>query len=371
MRILFAGGGTAGHINPAVAIANYISEREDLEAAFVGTKEGLEAELIPRLGHELYIIKIHGFERSLNLQNFKNIFELPKSIIDSKKIIKSFKPDIVIGTGGYVAGPVLYAAAKAGIPTLIHESNAYPGVTTRLLSKYVDTVALGSKAAERYITSVKNMIYTGNPVRPTILSTGAFEARRTLNLDERPFIVFFGGSLGARDFNKTVVDWISAQTQSERYQIMMGTGKFHQYDAVMERFKENGVDLSKYKSVTVSEYIYNMDVVMAAADLVVCRAGASTLSELTALGKPSILVPSPYVTANHQEHNARAVEEQGGARVILESEFNKDALDKTVNDLVSDKAKLAEMRRAAKAMGTTKATEDIYAEAKRLITSGR
>ncbi len=366
MRILFAGGGTAGHINPALAIANYISGKEKCDIEFVGTKEGLESELIPRMGFDLSLIKIHGFERNMNLQNFKNIFELPKSIMDSKKIIKSFKPDIVIGTGGYVAGPVLYAAAKLKVPTLVHESNAYPGVTTRVLSKYVDTIAVGARPTEDYIKSARRVIYTGNPVRPSILSTPEFNARRELKLDSRPFIVFFGGSLGARDFNKTVVDWISSAGRTGKYQIMMGTGKLHQYEAVTERFEQNGFDPADHPDVVVSEYIYNMDVVMSAADLIVCRAGASTLSEITALGKPSILVPSPYVAANHQEHNARAVEKEGGAKVILEKEFNKDTLDAAVEELVNDKQKLKAMRHGAKKAGTATATEEIYKEVKRL-----
>ena len=366
MKILFAGGGTAGHINPALAIANYICGREKTEIAFVGTAEGLEAELIPRLGHKLSLIKIHGFERSLNLQNFKNIFELPASYAASKKIIREFKPDIVIGTGGYVCGPVLLAASRMKISTLIHESNAYPGVTTRLLAGKVDTVAIGAKPAENYIKSAKRVIYTGNPVRPSILSTETFDARRRLGLDPRPYIVFFGGSLGARDFNRAVVDWICSVADKKEYQIKMGTGKLSQYGAVLDRFKENGVDPDECSDIDVSEYIYDMDVVMSAADLVVCRAGASTLSELTALGKPSILVPSPYVTANHQEHNARAVEKEGGARVILEKELTAESLGAVIDELAHDKKKLAEMRRCAKGAGTTKATEEIYNEVKRL-----
>lgn len=366
MKILFSGGGTAGHINPALAIANYICERESSEIAFVGTREGLEAELIPRLGHKMYYIKIHGFERSFNLQNFKNIVELPKSVLDSRKILKEFNPDIVIGTGGYVCGPVLYAASGLGIPTLVHESNAYPGITTRLLSGRVDTVAVGARAAEEHIKNAQNVLYTGNPVRPEILSTGEFEARRSLGLDKRPYIVFFGGSMGARDFNRVAADWISGIAAEHKYQIIMGTGKFRQYDSVISRFKENGIELDEYNDITVSEYIYNMNLVMAAADLIVCRAGASTLSELTALGKPSILVPSPYVAANHQEHNARAVEKEGGARVILERDFSPETLGVEISTLVQDKEKLTEMRHGAKRAGTVNATEKIYKEVKRL-----
>lgn len=368
MKILFAGGGTAGHINPAIAIANYISSQvEDCEIRFVGTKEGLEAELVPHSGFDLDFIKIHGFERCLNLQNFKNLYEMPRSIAVSRKMIRAFEPDVVIGTGGYVAGPVLYAAARLKIPTLIHESNAFPGITTRILARYVDTVALGIEDAKSYLKKTNKVVVTGNPVRPSILKTGEFEARRELGLDERPFIVIFGGSLGARDFNKTVVDWIAKEGLLGKYQIMMGTGKFHQYDDVIKRFAEHGLDVSTLSGVTVNEYIYNMDVVMSAADLVISRAGASTLAELTALGKAAILVPSPYVTGNHQEHNARAIEKAGGARVILEKDFTPDLLADIVGELTADKASLVRMKKASKASGTAAATETIYNEVKKIL----
>ncbi|MEG1879910.1 MAG: undecaprenyldiphospho-muramoylpentapeptide beta-N-acetylglucosaminyltransferase [Oscillospiraceae bacterium] len=368
MRILFAGGGTAGHINPGLAIANYISDYEQgATIKFVGTTEGLEAELVPKSGYEIEFIKIHGFERCMNLQNFKNFYEMPASIIKSKKIIKDFKPDVVIGTGGYVSGPVLYAAAKMKIPTLIHESNAFPGITTKILAKYVDTVALGIDDAKKYLKNCKNSVLTGNPVRPSILATGEFEARRRLMLDARPFIVIFGGSLGARDFNKTIVDWISNIANEKKYQIIMGTGKFHQLDDVMNRFKENGIDVNTLEGIKVSEYIYDMEIVMSAADVVVSRAGASTLAELTALGKPAILVPSPYVTGNHQEYNARAIESGGGAVVILEKDFTMQMLNKTILNMTENPEKLLNMKKASKKMGTIEATEKIYNEVKKIL----
>ena len=367
MRFLFAGGGTAGHINPAIAIANYISGECDAEIKFVGTAEGLETELVPRCGYELEIIKIHGFERSLCAQNFKNIVELPLSIKKSQKIIRDFKPDAVIGTGGYVAGPVLYAAAKMKIPTLIHESNALPGFTTRVLAKYVDTTMLGVADAEQYIKKAEKIVVTGNPVRPSILSVGEFEARRMLELDERPYIVIFGGSLGARDFNKTVVDWISREGLLGKYQILMGTGKLDQYNAVMERFKQNGADVSHMPSVQIEEYIYDMDVALGAANLVISRAGASTLAELTALGRPAILVPSPYVTGNHQEYNARALERAGAAKVILEKDFTSDALSAAVDEIMSDKQTLVDMKNASRETGHTDALEQMFNEIKRIL----
>lgn len=363
MRILFAGGGTAGHINPALAIANYLIEKDsNTEVRFTGTKEGLEVGLIPGNGFELDLIKVHGFERKLSLKNIKNVCEIPFAVAASKKIIKKFKPDVVVGTGGYVCGPVLYAAAQMKIPAFIHESNAFPGITTKILSKYVDVVALGMEAAGKYLKDTKNVIFTGNPIRPSILSTDSFAARRKLGLDERPFIVIFGGSLGARDFNANAAEWITKVAESGKYQILMGTGKNNQYDAVVKRLRDNGFDAEKYPNIKINEYIYDMDIAMNAADVVVSRAGASTLAELTAIGKPAILVPSPYVTDNHQEHNARAVEKAGGAVVITENEFTAESLEKAICEIIENSGRLADMKKASAAMGMPDSAEIICRE---------
>ncbi len=363
MRILFAGGGTAGHINPALAIANYFCENDpNCQVMFVGTREGLETNLIPRSGYPLEFIKIHGFDRSISIKNMKNIAELPKAIRDAGEIIKRFKPDVVVGTGGYVSGPVLYAAARRHIPTLVHESNAFPGITTRILARYVDMICLGVEDAKEYLKNAKKIMVTGTPLRAALLETEKFEARRQLGLDERPYVVIFGGSLGARDFNKTVADWIAKIGADGKYQILLGTGKMNQYDEVMERLKSNGVDLSWLPDVRVCEYIYDMEVVMAAADVVISRAGASTLCELTALGKPAILVPSPYVTGNHQEHNARAVERGGGAVVILEKELTADKLAETVAYITDNKERLAQMQKKSKKLGHIDALETLHSE---------
>ncbi len=363
--MLFAGGGTAGHINPALAIAKEFSAKEAAEIRFVGTKEGLETGLIPEAGYPLDLIRVHGFERSLTLKNLKNLAELPFACLSADKIIKRFHPDAVIGTGGYVCGPVLYAAAKRGIPTLVHESNAFPGITTKLLSGAVDTVAIGVEAAKAYLPKAKHILVTGTPIRPSLLEGNPFEARRKLGLDSRPFLVCFGGSLGARDFNRTLVDWISQTAKENQYQVLMGTGKLHQYEDVMARFRENGVNLKEHPQIQIREYIYDMNVAMQAADIVISRAGASTLCELTALGKPSVLVPSPYVTDNHQEHNARALERGGGAKVIPEKEFTPEALGEALKSMNGQQ--LASMRQAAGAMGHIDATEQLYLEIMRLI----
>lgn len=367
MRLLFAGGGTAGHINPALAIANYFCQIEPgTQVRFVGTKEGLETGLVPRAGYPLDYIKIHGFERSLSLQGLKTAAEIPGAIHRAYRIIKEFRPDAVVGTGGYVAGPVLYAAAKHHIPTLVHESNAFPGITTRILARYVDVVALGVEDAKQYLKNPKRVMVTGTPLRSSLLHTDAFAARRQLGLDARPFLLIFGGSLGARDFNRTAADWISQTAKEGSYQVLMGTGKLRQYDEVMNRFRENRLNLNDLPNVKICEYIYDMDVAMAAADLVICRAGASTLCELTALGKPAILVPSPYVTGNHQEHNARAIERGGGAEVILEKDFSPKTLQETVTRLAGDKEALLQMQRCSKKLGHIDALETLYQEIKKL-----
>ncbi len=361
MRVLFAGGGTAGHINPAIAVADFISEKEPgSEFLFVGTEEGMESALVPKRGFPIKFIKIHGFERSLSLKNVKTVCEIFSGVHDAKRIIRGFGPDVVMGTGGYVTGPVLYAAAALGVPTLVHESNAFPGVTVRILSHYVDIVALGMKEAAEFIPKSKRLEVTGNPIRPSILRTNQFEAKRVLGLDERKTVLIFGGSLGASTLNDAAADWISAEAARGRYQIIMSTGKNHQYDRVTARLKKNGTDIERYKNVRVSEYIYDMDMALNAADLIIARSGSS-VSEMTALGKPAILIPSPYVAGNHQLHNAEAVAASGGAVIIRESELSSARLAKTADAILENDERLRKMSRGAASIGITDATDKLYA----------
>lgn len=366
MHILFAGGGTAGHINPAIATANYIKEREpDSRFMFVGTREGMESTLVPKQGYEIRYIEIHGFERKLSAENLKTACEIVTSVNAAKKIIREFRPDAVMGTGGYVTGPVLYAAHLLKIPTLVHESNAFPGVTVRLSARFVDTVALGMKEAAEFLPKCRRVTVTGNPIRPSILSCNAFTAKRSLGLDERKTVLIFGGSLGASKLNNAAADWISKTAADGRYQIIMSTGRNNQYERVIERFRQNGINLEKYKNIRVQEYIYEMDLALNAADLIIARSGSS-VSEMTALGKPAILIPSPYVAGHHQEHNARAVERSGGAVVITEDELSADVLAGTVNLILNDDERLAEMRKGALSIGVTDATEKLYDILKKL-----
>lgn len=361
MRILFAGGGTAGHINPAVAVANFIKEKDpECEILFVGTKQGMESTLIPKQGYEIRYITIHGFERKLSLKNVKTVGEIFSSVRAAKQIIKEFRPDVVMGTGGYVTGPVLYAARQMKIPALVHESNAYPGVTVRILSRYVDVVALAMKEAAAFLPKSKRIEITGNPIRPSILKCNKADAKKSLGLDERKVILVFGGSLGANKINETVADWISSDARDGRFQIIVSAGKNNQYEKVLRRLEKNGFDLKNNGHVRVHEYIYDMDLALNAADLIIARSGSS-VSEMTALGKPAILIPSPYVAGNHQEHNARAVEASGGAVVITENELSADVLRKAVEKILGDNETLFEMSRNAKKIGICDATDKLYA----------
>lgn len=360
MRILFAGGGTAGHINPAVAVANYIKEKEpDSEFLFIGTEKGMESTLIPRQGYDIRFINIHGFERKLSLRNLKTVAEIFGGIKKVRKIIKDFKPDVVMGTGGYVTGPVLFAAAMMKKPTLVHEANAYPGVTIRILSQFVDVVALSMAEASEFVPKSKRIEVTGNPVRPSILAENQESAKKKLGLDHKRVILIFGGSLGAEKINEVAADWICSILKDKKYQIIMSTGRNNQYNSVMERFKGCGVDVEQYPELKVSEYIYDMDLALNAADLVIARSGGS-VSEMTALGKAAILIPSPYVAGNHQEHNARAVEQSGGAIVIRESELNVQKLGAAVEHILGSDRVLEKMSRGSRSIGKPDATDRIY-----------
>ena len=367
MKILFAGGGTAGHINPAIAVANHVKAKEpDSEFLFVGTKEGMESTLVPKQDYEIRFIKIHGFKRKLSFSNAKVLAEMLTGTLNAAKIIKEFKPDAVVGTGGYVTGPVLLAAALLKIPTLVHEANAFPGVTVRMLAPFVDVVALSLKEAANFIKKGVRIEITGNPVRPAILEGNKEQACKALGLDNRRTVLIFGGSLGAEKINEAAVDWISSVAKNRRYQIIMSTGKNNHYEEVVKRFEKNNINLADYPEIRVSEYIYDMDLCLNAADLIIARSGGS-VSEMTALGKASILVPSPYVAGNHQEHNARAVERSGGAVVITEQSLSAEVLGKTAESILDSDTVLKTMSDASKSIGVTDASDKIYKIVKGLV----
>lgn len=356
MRVLISGGGTAGYINPGLAIAKFIMQKDPLsEILFIGTEEGLEKSLVPRDGFNLSTIKVRGFKRKLSFEFLIAIKELFQGYWQARMILKRFKPDIVIGTGGYVCGPVVLNAVRMKIPTLIHEQNAFPGITNRILSRFVDAVAISFKESKEYFKVSKKLIHTGNPVRTELLGIEKSVARQTLALNnERPLVVVVGGSRGAGNINETIINVIRRFYKNSDCEIIFSTGE-QQFDTIINQL---GTNLPS--SIKVLPYIFDARNIYAAADLVICRAGAITVSELEILGIPSIMIPSPNVTPNHQEYNARALEKEGGTVVILEKELTAELLYLQMMNLLKDKEQLNKMSRNAKKIGITNANEKIY-----------
>ena len=373
MKYLLAGGGTAGHINPALAIAGYIREHEpDAEFLFIGNRDGMEQRLVSQAGYPIKSVVISGFKRSLSprstVENLRTVRRSFTSRAAAKKMIKEFAPDICIGTGGYVSGPVILAAADLGYPTLIHEQNAYPGITNKMLAKKVSVVMLAIADAQKHFDPKAEFVVTGNPVRPSILATKHSEAKRRLGLDDsRPIILSFGGSLGARCINEAMADLIARSAKDGRYYHIHAYGQ--QGTFMPDLLKEKGVDVEKCDNLDIRQYIDNMNDCLAACDLVVSRAGAITLSEIQAKGRPAVLIPSPYVTENHQFHNAMSMVNQRAALVIEEKDLTGEKLIETVDAILSDPAVLKEYRNNAQRMAITDANERIYKTIKQVLSS--
>ncbi len=368
MHILFAGGGTAGHINPALAVAGYIREVEpDTRISYIGTANKLEAKLVPEKGYNFRTIDVAGFSRSRSLKGLAHNVAVVKKMITSsleaRKILKELEPDIVVGTGGYVSGPVLREAAKLGIKTAIHEQNAYPGVTTKMLANRVDRVMLAMPEAKKYLKTKKEPVIVGNPVRRELLLADRKKSRDKLGLDNRPLILSFGGSLGARPLNEAVTELIASHNGTGKYYHIHGTGKSG-YNTMLGNLAARGITLAP--EVDIREYITDMDTCMSAADLVICRAGAITLSELEACGKPAVLIPSPYVAENHQYHNAMTLKKAGAAEVIEEKDLTGESLITAVSKLIEDKKALEDMQKADKKIAITDSNERIYKVIKEL-----
>lgn len=368
MKLLFATGGTAGHINPALAVASYIKEiHPESEIMFIGTKDHMESRLVPNAGFDFKTIEINGFKRSFTPQaiakNVKTVFKLMKSEKDSKNIIKEFNPDVVIGFGGYVSGPVLDEACKLGIPTCIHEQNAYPGITNKQLAKKVDKVMLTVEDAVRHLQPKNDAVVTGLPVRGELLNKSKIEARIELGIaDDTPLVLSFGGSLGAEPLNKSMFDIILEDSlRDDIYHIhSVGTnGREYLQKFISEGFIKRSENIYYKGKCEVRLYIDNMDTCMAGADLVVGRAGASSLSEIEAMGKASILIPSPYVAENHQYHNAMALVNRNAARILEEKDLTSESLRAKIDELLSDRNELENVENNAKAMAILDSRERI------------
>jgi UDP-N-acetylglucosamine--N-acetylmuramyl-(pentapeptide) pyrophosphoryl-undecaprenol N-acetylglucosamine transferase len=368
MRVLLAAGGTGGHINPALAIAEIVKKRvPNAEFLFAGTPNGMESELIPKAGYNFAEIKVSGFQRKLTPKNIKRNVDAVGHLLTadrrSGEIIKGFQPDIVIGTGGYVSGPILRKAAKMGIPTVIHEANAFPGVTTKILSKLVDRVMLTVEEAKEYLDKTVQWEVTGLPVRSGITKKTKAEARRELGFDDNLCILSFGGSLGAGKINETMCDVIEWHTKNaleiNHIHGFGGNGKATaDRKGFVETLEENGVDI-KSKRLKISEYIHDMPTCMAAADLVICRSGASTLAELEAAGKASILIPSPIVAGNHQFYNAKVLEKAGGAVLIEQKDVTSDLMISTIKDFYEQPNHLKTMSKNTAALNIPDVDERI------------
>lgn len=363
MRVLFAGGGTAGHINSALAIAGYIKEREpDARILYVGAKGGMEERLVPSAGYEFRSITISGFQRSLSAKNLvrngKTAFRLFTSTWEARKILRGFRPEICVGTGGYVAGPVIREAIRMGIPSVIHEQNAYPGVTNKMLSKKADRTMLAVADAQKHLSPSARCVLTGNPVRQEVVRADRKAAREKLGLDSRPLILSFGGSLGARKINEAAADLLLQSAKSGQFQHIHGYGQWGKW--FPDLLKEKGLELKDRKELDIREYISDMPDCLAAADLVICRAGAITLSELQAVGRASILIPSPNVAENHQFHNAMAMVDRGAAEILEEKDLTGESLCRKVQELFSQPGKIETLEENAKKMAIPDSCERIY-----------
>lgn len=363
MRIMFATGGTAGHINPALAVAAHIRQTDkDAKIMFIGTADHMESKLVPAAGFDFKTISISGFQRAFSpkaiVHNIKTVIKIVTSKQESKKIISDFKPDVVVGFGGYVSGPVLQQAAKMGIAICIHEQNAFPGITNKALAKTADAVMLTVSDAKNHLQAKNEPIVTGLPVRGELLSANRDASRAQLGIpDDKKLVLSFGGSLGARPLNDAMFDILTkhAKDNSVYHIHSVGTNGID----FLEKFEKEGFKDGQKGNTHVRTYINDMDVCMAAADIVIGRAGASSLSEIEAMGKASILIPSPYVAENHQYHNAMALVNRGAAKIIEEKDLSSEKLRSIMNKLLINDEERFEIEKNAKSMAVHDAREKI------------
>lgn len=370
MRILFAAGGTGGHINPALSVAQEVRSRyPDAEILFVGTKEKMESTLVPKAGFDFASINISGFQRSFAPSDIiYNLGTLKKLLFvtgQCKKIIRSFNPDIAVGFGGYVSGPVIRTAHKLGVKTVIHEQNAFPGKTNKALAKYVDKVLLTAEEAKEHLRCKNPPVVTGLPVREEILIAEKNEARRLLGFpSDKKVILSTGGSLGAQAINEVMCEVIK-QFYGQNIVFVHGYGQNGKW--VPEKLLGYGIDVSSSPDLYVNEYIYDMANYMAAADLVISRAGASSLAEIQALGKASYLIPYPYAAENHQYHNAMALVNKNAAMVCIQNELTAEKIADVIKELLADDTGFIRMGSNARAMAVCNAKKQICNEVVSLL----
>lgn len=370
MRAIIAAAGTGGHINPGIAIANKIKEKEpNSEIIFVGTGRGLEKDLVPRAGYELKTIDAYGLSKKISIENIKKMIKTLKGFGEAKKILKEIHPDIVIGTGGYICGATISAAHHLKIPTLLHESNAFPGKAVKMLAKKTDMVLVSFEDAIERIKHAKKIVYTGTPVKIkkrnyTEEQTAEIVKKVGLN-HQMPIALVFGGSQGARRINQAIMDIIKLGL-NEKYQMIWATGP-KQYDIVKEELENHHKNINYIKNMKILPYIYNMEEIMNVVDVIVARSGAMTITEIAKLGKPSILVPLPNVSHNHQLYNAKVLKNVGAADIILDNELTGEKLNTNIEKIILDKEKCKSMGEKALTVATDDVENKIYTQIVEII----
>ncbi|MDB4866838.1 MAG: murG [Cohnella sp.] len=358
MRVVLTGGGTGGHIYPALAVGRELKIRfTDCELLYIGTRKGLESSIVPQHGIPFESIDITGFRRSLSWENVRTVMRFWQGVQRSKALLRKFKPDAVVGTGGYVCGPVVYAASRLGIPTLIHEQNVVPGLTNKFLSRFVDAVAVSFRESVPYFSQCRSVEHAGNPCATAVIGADRNRGFASLGLaPDTPFVLAVGGSRGAKALNEAMIGIVPSLTKLPGVHFVFVTGeRFHEETLS----KINRLSTVAENRVHVLPYVHNMPEVLAAASLVVSRAGASSIAEITSLGVPSILVPSPNVTNNHQEPNARSLADAGAGELILERDLSGESLFATVSAIMNDPVRRESMASAARELGMPGAAQTI------------
>ncbi len=372
MKILFTGGGTGGHVNPALAIAETVKKHDPkAEIAFVGTPKGIENKLVSKAGYPIHHINIQGLRRSLSLQNVKTLYLTITSVSKAKKLLKKEKPDCVIGTGGYVCYPLVKAASKLKIPTAVHESNSIPGVAIKMLAPYVDIIFTDFEKTSEYIKPQyrNKIIHVGNPYFENGESYTYEKARKELGIEEDDYsVLVYGGSLGAANINSNVVKWASENIKNNKKIKLTHAAGAAGFEKTKAEYAACGLD--KCENAELLEYIYDMPKRMAASDVVVCRAGAMTLSELAMAGKASVLIPFPYAAENHQYKNAEVLAKANAALMIPDGELNETTLNTAISKILFEKGAKQAMQDKIRTFAMPNANEEIYKNIQKLLKGG-
>ena len=370
MKVVIAAAGTGGHINPGIAIANKIMEKDpNSKIIFIGTGRGLENDLVPRAGYELKKIDAYGINRKINLDNIKRLYKTIKSVSQAKKILQEFKPDVVIGTGGYICVAVGQAASKVNIPIILHESNAFPGVAVKLLSKKAQKILVGFEEARERLPKAKKVVVTGTPSKITtkrLSEEQKREKKQEIGLkSDMPIVLVFGGSQGANSINNSLIGIIENKLNS-KYQIVWAAGKGN-FENIKQELAYKKIDINSIENIKILPYIYNMQEIMEMSDLVVCRSGAMTITEIAELGKPAIFIPFPFATENHQEYNAKVLENVKKKKIILDKDLNYSKLNDMINEIINDERVLNEMGNNAHKVAKLNVEDNIYKEILEII----